>query len=235
MATDTPRGRSTRDRPAKPPLSERAVIDAGLAILREEGIDALSMRRIAKALDTGAASLYVYVASRDELLRLLFDEVAATIRLEPPDPARWREQLRELCVQTLEALEAHPGIARVALAIVPSGPSSLAVAENMLALLLAGGIPPQRAGWAIDALALIVTANAVETVISQEREAAGEPDAYDQDMLEGMFTTLPPERYPNLVRHASALVTGGERERFLFAIDTFVDGLVGSPGPGALH
>jgi hypothetical protein len=43
-------------------------------------------------------------------------------------------------------------------------------------------------------------------------------------------------RWPHdLVRHAAALVTGGGRERFLFAVDTFVDGLVGSPGPGALH
>jgi AcrR family transcriptional regulator len=235
VATDTPRKRSTRDRPAKPPLSERAVIDAGLAILRTEGMDALSMRRIAKALDTGPASLYVYVANRDELLRLLFDEVVATIPLEAPDPSRWREQLRALCVATLEAFDAHPGIARVAMAVVPTGPNTMAVAENMMGLLLAGGIDPRRAAWAIDTLSLIVTANAVETVISQERHKAGEPDAYDAEMLQGMFTSLPPERYPNLVRHASALVGGGSRERFLFAIDTFVDGLVGGPGPGALH
>ena len=219
--------RSTRDRPAKAPLSEEAVIAAGLAILREEGMDALTMRRLARALDTGAASLYAYVANRDDLLRVLFDEVAGTIVLEPPDPARWRDQLRSLCVQTLEAMEAHPGIARVALAEVPTGPNVMAVSENMLGLLLAGGIDPHRAAWAIDVLALIITANAVETVIWQEREAAGEPDAYDKDMLEGIFAELPPDRFPNLVRHASVLVTGDGRERFLFGIDTFIDGLVG--------
>jgi AcrR family transcriptional regulator len=203
------------------------VVDAGLAILREEGIDAVSMRRVAKALDTGAASLYVYVFNRDDLLRLLFDEVAGTVPLEPPDPPRWREQLRDLCVAMLRAMEAHPGIARVALAEVPNGPNGLRVAETMFTLLLAGGIPPERAAWALDALALIVTANAVETVISQEREAAGEPDAYDADMLQGMFAALPADRYPNLVRHADALVGGDGDARFLFAIDTFVDGLVG--------
>jgi AcrR family transcriptional regulator len=203
------------------------VIEAGLTILREEGIDALSMRRVARTLDTGAASLYVYVHNRDDLLRLLFDEVAGTVPLEPVDPARWREQLRDLCVAMLRAMEAHPGIARVALAEVPDGPNGLRVAETMFALLLAGGIPPQRAAWALDALALIVTANAVETVISQEREAAGEPDAYDADMLQGMFTALPADRYPNLVAHADALVGGDGDDRFLFAVDTFVDGLVG--------
>jgi len=218
--------RSTRDRPAKAPLSEEAVIAAGLAILREEGMDALTMRRLARALDTGAASLYAYVANRDDLLRLLFDEVAGTIVLEPPDPARWRDQLRDLARGALDAMEAHPGIARVAFAEVPTGPNVMAVSENMLGILLAGGVDPQRAAWAIDALSLIITANAVETVIWQEREAAGEPDAYDHDTLIGAFASLPADRFPNLVEHASVLVSGDERDRFAFQIDTFIDGLV---------
>jgi hypothetical protein len=53
----TVRQRSTRDRPAKAPLSEGAVIEAALAILKSEGLAAVTMRRVAAALDTGAASL----------------------------------------------------------------------------------------------------------------------------------------------------------------------------------
>ena len=60
--------RSTRDRPAKAPLSLEAIVDAAAAILRTEGLEALSMRRVAAALDTGAGSLYVYVPNRDGLL-----------------------------------------------------------------------------------------------------------------------------------------------------------------------
>ena len=170
---DRPRQRSTRDRPAKAPLSERAVIEAAMAILRREGIDAITMRRVAKELDTGAASLYAYVGGRDELVRLLFDEVAGTVRLEAPNPERWREQLRDLGVALLEAFEAHPGIARVAFAEVPTGPNALSCAEALIGLLLAGGVEPQRAAWAVNVLAMLVTANAVETVIEQEREAEG--------------------------------------------------------------
>jgi len=58
------RHRSTRDRPAKAPLSEDAVVDAALAILESEGLEAVTMRRVAAALDTGAASLYIYVSGR---------------------------------------------------------------------------------------------------------------------------------------------------------------------------
>ena len=56
------RQRSTRDRPAKPPLSVDAVVDAALAVLQADGLEAVTMRRVAAALDTGAASLYVYVS-----------------------------------------------------------------------------------------------------------------------------------------------------------------------------
>ena len=49
------------------------------------------MRRVAQALDTGPASLYVYVANRDELLELMLDRAVATVSLPEPDPARWRD------------------------------------------------------------------------------------------------------------------------------------------------
>src|SRR4029453_2320794 len=88
--------RSRRDRPAKAALSRDAIVDAALAIVRKEGIDALSMRRVAQALDTGPASLYVYVANRDELWELLFDAALATGETEPTDPERWREQAHEV-------------------------------------------------------------------------------------------------------------------------------------------
>src|SRR5919201_5400621 len=58
------RPRSTRDRPAKAPLSEEAIVDAALAILKAQGLEAVTMRRDAAALDTGPGSLYVYVSGR---------------------------------------------------------------------------------------------------------------------------------------------------------------------------
>jgi AcrR family transcriptional regulator len=87
------RHRSTRDRPAKAPLSETSVLAAALAILKSDGLEAVTMRRVAAALDTGAASLYVYVSGREGLLAAMLDRVTATIELEPPDPSRWRDQL----------------------------------------------------------------------------------------------------------------------------------------------
>src|ERR1700751_73683 len=99
------RPRSTRDRPAKAPLSEEAIVGAAIAILKAEGLEAVSMRGIAAALDPGAGSLYVYVEGRDGLLTAMFDRIIAAVTLETPDPSRWRAQLHSL----LERLRAEPG------------------------------------------------------------------------------------------------------------------------------
>jgi AcrR family transcriptional regulator len=218
-----PRPRSTRDRPAKPPLSEELILDTALRVLREEGLDAVTMRRLATELDTGPASLYVYIRNRDELLNAMLDRISGMVELEEPDPARWREQLHRLLLGILRAMESHRGIARVAIANIPTGENALHGADNMLALLLAGGITPQDAAWACDILPLITTSLAVETATYEER---GERPEAVADEIAAFFTTLPPDRYPHLTRCATELATGGPDTRFRFAIDAFLDGLV---------
>jgi AcrR family transcriptional regulator len=218
-----PRSRSTRDRPAKPPLSEELILETAMRILREEGLDAVTMRRLATELDTGPASLYVYIRNRDELLNALFDRVGGLVALEEPDPARWREQLHRLVSGLLAAMEEHRGIAQVAVANVPTGENALRLADNLMGVLLAGGVTPRDAAWACDILPLFTTAAAVETATYQARGDVPE-DVVDQ--LQGVFRTLSPQRFPNLARHAEELISGGGDERFQFGIDTFLDGLV---------
>lgn len=225
---DTPRPRSRRDRPAKTPLSEAAVVAAGARVLRREGLDAVTMRRVAQELDTGAASLYVYVDGRDTLLRLIFDAVAGAVPIPRPDPATWRAQLIALLTAMLDALESHPGLARVSLAEVPTGPNAMACADGAMGLLLAGGVAPDQAAWALDALFLLVTANAAETIAIQEREAAGTP--VDFEALRRVFTELPADRYPHIAAFPEAMVGGTKRGRFAWAVDTFLDGLLAGRG-----
>jgi len=64
--------------PARTPLTQEAIVAAALRILESEGYDALSMRRVAADLGTGAASLYAHVANKDELLKLCIDRVILT-------------------------------------------------------------------------------------------------------------------------------------------------------------
>ena len=217
------RPRSTRDRPAKPPLSEEAIVDAALAILQTEGLDAVSMRRVARALDTGASSLYVYVPNREGLLSLMFDRVIAEIELEPPDPPRWRLQLHSLLLRMHQALIAHPGIAALTLTDPATTETMLAFIENLLGILLAGGVDVQDAAWACDTVVLLVTGAAHE----EEMRRTNADDPQQQiDKLYDLFTQLPPKRFPLISAHATEMLAGDSEERFRFAVDLVVDGLV---------
>jgi AcrR family transcriptional regulator len=222
----TGRRRSTRDRPAKAPLSQEAVIDAALAILKSEGLDAVTMRRVAAALDTGAASLYVYVSGREALLQAMLDRVTATITLEVPDTDRWREQLHGLLERMHAALLAYPGTAALTLADPPTSETVLLVAENLIGILLAGGIEAQDAAWACDILVLLVTAVASEDDVRAARGQSGERQQQVMDEIYANFTALPADRFPLLRAHATQMVTGDSTARFRFAIDVVIDGVL---------
>src|ERR1700761_5503143 len=139
------RPRSTRDRPAKAPLSEEAIVEAALA--------------------TGPGSLYVYVEGRDGLLMAMFDRVVAAVRLEPPDPARWRAQVHGLLARLRDELVRHPGLAAATMVDPPQTEAALRLLENLLGLLLAGGLDVQAAAWACDILSAQVTYAAIEAEV----------------------------------------------------------------------
>jgi AcrR family transcriptional regulator len=219
------RHRSTRDRPAKAPLSEDVVVDAALAILQSDGLDAVTMRRVAAALDTGPASLYVYVAGREGLLQAMLDRVVATVELEVPDPSRWRAQLHSLLARVRQALAAHPGIAAMTLADPPTTAAVLRLVENLLGLLLAGGLSPQDAAWASDIFVLLATAAAREDDVRRPRGASDDERREQVANLRRTLAALPPDRFPLIAGHAAEMVAGDGDERFRFAIDVVIDGV----------
>jgi hypothetical protein len=92
-----------------------------------------------------------------------------------------------------------------------------------MGLLLAGGVTPRDAAWACDILPLITVASAVETATYQER---GDEQDDVADQLQAVFSRLSADRFPNLMRHSADLVSGDGDERFRYAIDVFLDGLV---------
>jgi AcrR family transcriptional regulator len=220
------RQRSTRDRPAKAPLSVEAIVDAALAILSSEGLEAVTMRRVAAALDTGAASLYVYVSSREGLQLAMLDRITKEIELETPDPAWWREQLHQLLSRMHTTLIAYPGIAAMTLAYPPMTEAVLQVTENLLGILLAGGIDPQDAAWTCDLLVLLVTGVASEDDVRQARGDTAHDHRQQIEELRKTFAGMAPDRYPLLAAHATQMVTGDSAERFRFAVDVVIDGVL---------
>jgi AcrR family transcriptional regulator len=222
--------RSTPKRPraVRAPLSQDQIVDAGLRIVAAEGIDAVSMRRIASVFGTGPSSLYAHVANKDELLLLMFDRICGDMEVPAPEPGRWQEQIKEIARAGHAVMVRHNDIARAALATVPSGPNALRVSEGMFAILLAGGVPPQVAAWALDRLFLYMVADAYET--SLHTQAVGDRSAQEYFAT---FTTqftdylenLPAERFPNLRAHARFMTSGEQDDRFEFGLDLLIDGV----------
>ena len=227
--------RSRRDRPAKPALSREAIVDAGLAIVREEGIDALTMRRLAQALDTGPASLYVYVANRDELWQLLFDAAIGAVKTEPTDPARWREQLHALAARIVDVMAVqYPGIAKLAMAHIPSGDNALRISESMLSLLKAGGVEDQAAAYAADLLSTYVNAIAYEHSTYRAVHADPDHELHEVAQIAERFATVSPELYPTLAALGPRMTYGDGDERFALGLDVLINGLLATPAQGRL-
>jgi AcrR family transcriptional regulator len=235
MGSDAAPPRSRRDRPAKPPLSRDAILDAALAIAKEEGIEALSMRRLAQALDTGPASLYVYVANRDELWDLLFDAAIGTVTTERTDPARWREQLHALVGRMVHMMAVeYPGMARLAMARIPVGDNALRVTEAMLSLLKAGGVNDQAAAYAADLISMYATAIGYEQSLYAALYNDPDYEAREVERIAERFGTLPAERYPTMAALGPYLTIGDGEERFRLGLDVIVNGLLATPTEGRL-
>lgn len=219
------RARAARLR-RRPRLSLDAIVTVALRIVDEEGVGQVSMRRVAAEFDTGPASLYAYVATKDDLLRMALDRVIGEIPLPPHGP--WQQMARTWALSTREVFARHGDIARVSFAHVPSAQDIADGAELMLGAMIGGGVPPQVAAWALDIIALYVAADALEGWMMAERFGGDDPEQQGQDFVESIaaqFAELPPERYPNLVTHMDAMMTGSSDERFEFGIDTLLAGI----------
>jgi AcrR family transcriptional regulator len=224
------RPRSRRDRPAKAALSREAIVQAGLEILRAEGFDALSMRRVAQALDTGPASLYVYVENRDALHALLFDAAIGTVTVEATDPERWREQLHGLVTRlTTMMSEEYPGIAIMGMATIPTGENALRVTESMMSLLRAGGAGDQAIAYAADLISMYATAIAYEQALYQQLYA--DPDHEEDELARVMqsFSQIPAQRFPTIASVTHLMTRGDGHERFSLGLDIIINGLLSTP------
>jgi len=215
-----------RPRRRKAPITVDQVVDTALDVIATEGYEALTMRRLAGALDTGPASLYAHVVNKADLDELLISRLCAELSLPEPDPAAWREQIRGVCTQVRDQYLTYPGISRAALAMAPTDLETVRVSEGMLAILLAGGVAPQAAAWAIDALLLYVAGYCLEISIVKQRKVHNEADwVVDTDELRRRLTALPAETFPHTTRYAAELTAGEGHDRFDFTLALMIDGL----------
>ena len=231
--------RQTRRR--REPISRDAIVTAAIGLLDREGLAALSMRRLAEELGTGAASLYWHVGSKDGLLDLVLDEVIGEGKIPDPDPDRWQEQLKQVARDQRAASLRHPWVVRVSIGRIPMGPNALRYSERILAILRAGGLPPHLAVQGY--LLLIATVNGFTIDETGVDDAPGpdanvplrDPDSLQQvaNMARDYIAALPAAMFPNMTALADEFAFADPGERFELLIDIFVDGLARRAAAGS--
>jgi AcrR family transcriptional regulator len=133
-------------RPRQALLTRERIVDAASALVDKEGLDALSMRRLATELGVQGPSLYNHFGTKAEIVDAVADAVIERIDLTPFGAYEWPEAVRRWAQSYRAVLVAHPNIVP-ALATGPGRrrPAALAMAEAVFGALVEAGWPPARA------------------------------------------------------------------------------------------
>ena len=205
------------------PITREAIVEAALRLLDRDGLDDLSMRRLADELGTGAASLYHHVGSKDGLLDLVFDHVIGELEVPDPEPDRWQDQVKEVARAQRAGILRHRDIVRISLGRIPLGPNALEYSERVLAILRAGGLS--------DELAVKGHHLLIATVNGFTLDETNAPEGAEADWTEAVkavreyMSSLPPDRFPNLSEVADQFTGPDNDARFELLVDIFVAGL----------
>jgi AcrR family transcriptional regulator len=221
---------SRRERPAKPALTREGIVAAAVAVMQAEGLGRVTMRRLAAELDTGPASLYVYVQNTAELHAAMLEELLGQVDLSPvtATEADWRDRLIQVLRSYLSILFSQPGLAQSALVTRPSGPAYLRLVEAILALLDEGGVPGGRAAWAMDLLLHFATSTATE---QGTRERAIDIED-EQDKLTAALREAPADTYPRIAALGPAeLLSGPGPDRLTWGLRVLINGILQTARP----
>ncbi|MEV8097153.1 TetR/AcrR family transcriptional regulator C-terminal domain-containing protein [Kitasatospora sp. NPDC085879] len=225
---DAPRSR--RERPAKPALSRNGIVATAVALVRSEGLQRVTMRRLAQELDTGPASLYVYVRNTAELHAAVLDDLLGSVDLTPvTTPGDWQDRLIRILGSYGDVLFEHPGLAQSALVARPSGERYLDLVEAVLALLAEGGVPGDRAAWALDLLLQFATATAAEHA---PRAGAGSDEsdrAEEWDALAAVLRGTAADTHPHVAALGADLLAGSGEERLDWGFRVLLNGVLHTP------
>ncbi len=197
------------------------IVDTALKLIDEVGIQALTLRMLADALDSGTATLYRHFDGKDELLALVADRILGEVRVPPEelDGLSWREAVTVAAEAFYGTLCRHPHALSLLAAQVPVGPNGLRARERLITLFLSHGFPVGLAARAFTALGHYVIGFAIQ------QHGPGTPRPEEQSQLRDYYNALDPDSYPSTTAAADELTSVPLHEEFRFGLDLLLDGL----------
>ena len=219
MSTEIEAGAETRI-----PLTRDRVLRTAVALVDQEGIESLSMRKLAQALDVVPMALYRHVANKDELLDALVDVVVGEI--DPPvEGADWKTALRARILSARRALLRHPWASRLMESRKTPTPVVLAYMDSMIGMFRTGGFSLDLTHHALHAMG--------SRMFGFTQELFNDSSEADPDIDEATFGAMA-DTYPYIfeiyttISHDDRSVVGAgcdDQFEFEFALDLMLDGL----------
>ncbi|MBG6064577.1 TetR/AcrR family transcriptional regulator [Micromonospora ureilytica] len=211
-ATPEPRSGPTRGRP--PRLDRDRTVDEALRLLDEGGLEALTMRRLADALNAQAGALYRYFATKQDLLTAMADRML-TGCADVADSPDWAQTVTTLAHQLRASLLSHRDGARVYAGTRSTGPNTLRFAETAVAALIKADFAPDDAARAMFSIVHFTIGHTLE-----EQAAASDPADFAH-----LRRALDPGTYPALTAAGTALTDPSFATHFEFGLTALIGGL----------
>ncbi|GAA2404579.1 TetR/AcrR family transcriptional regulator [Actinomadura vinacea] len=204
-------------------VSLDAIVQAALKIADTEGLDELTIRRIASELGVGAMTLYGYVRSKDEILDAMADHVLGEVRFPDADSADPAAVLRAAATGFLNMMREHPSIVQLMTSRVTISMHSMEGGmEAVIARFLEAGLPPELA---VRCYSFLIT-YALGFAGYQHPRPWGRADRPDGAELRRQrkhyYASLPATKFPSVVAIAEDLVDLPADSQFDFGIDCFI-------------
>lgn len=181
-------------------LRREHVVDEAIALLDADGLDALTMRKLATRLGVQAGALYWHFASKQALLDAMADRFLEDFGADLP-AGSWDERLSAAGWRLREVLLSHRDGARVMAGTYVAEPNTILLGNMVIEILQTAGLPPDRAGWAAFAAFHYVLGHTIEEQAQLELTERGlwEPkltvDGIENKLAATAFTADPAERF----------------------------------------
>ena len=204
------------------PLSRDRILAAAVDLADEDGVGAVSMRRLAASLGFEAMSLYNHVANKDDLMAGMVDWIAGDMARRDPDRP-WKHAVRDMSISAHDVLVEHRWAAPLWSRVFP-GSNRLLLMEDLLSAFRNGGFSPRLAHFGFHAVTMHVVGFTLQQLNYAETNSATDAAAA------AFIATLDPERFPHMIEHVEYHIHDEEGGDFEFILELILDGLERAAG-----
>ena len=178
-------------------MTREQIADAALQLADTEGLEAVSMRRVASALGVGTMTLYHYVRTKDDLYQLMGDAIMAELHVpdDALDPVDWRSSITAIARQTRETFRRHPWIVHALDQGGEIGPNGFKHFEQSLAAMEGTGLPPAEKLQLVAVVDDFAFGHALRTVMEAQEIA---DDGWREKAIEYAERQLETGDYPHI-------------------------------------